>query len=124
MFDNIKINRFYNKLKNGKFVNNDYFDIIPNDLKMKIISDNRFAQYIDISLIIKKNPNNKEQSYFIDEKFLSNLNDNDLKTIIFKIITNKNSLKLDLSNLFIFLKERLLVTQDIDLKKKYQNYYM
>lgn len=118
MFDNIKINRFYNKLKNGKFVNNDYFDIIPNDLKMKIISDNRFAQYIDISLIIKKNPNNKEQSYFIDEKFLSNLNDNDLKTIIFKIITNKNSLKLDLSNLFIFLKERLLVTQDIDLKEK------
>ena len=69
MFDNIRINNFYKKLKQGKRIDLNYFDNIDENLKLKIVKDERFANYIDIDLILIRN----NDSFYINELFIKEL---------------------------------------------------
>jgi len=80
MFNEIKKNKFYNKLINNKNISINYFDTIDKRLKELIIKDERFAEHIKFDLIITEYTKDNTIHKTIDEYYLSSLTDNKLKT--------------------------------------------
>ena len=78
VFDNIKINNFYKKLKQGKRVDLNYFSNIDESLKLKIIKDERFATDINVDLILTRD----NDSFYINELFIKELDSEQLKILI------------------------------------------
>ena len=116
MFNKMKVNSFYNKLKQGKRIDSSYFNGIDDILKKMIIEDSRFSEYIEVDLILNKVRKENEQHYVIDVSFIENLSEENLKKIIKKIISYYKVDNIDLTNLFEFLKNKLSVN-DNELKE-------
>ena len=112
MFDNIRINNFYKKLKQGKRIDLNYFDNIDENLKLKIVKDERFANYIDIDLILIRN----NDSFYINELFIKELDSEQLKILINRLISYYKVENIDLTNLFHIFKNMYLFSNDEELK--------
>lgn len=120
MFNKMKVNSFYNKLKQGKRIDSSYFNGIDDILKKMIIEDSRFSEYIKVDLILNKVRKENEQHYVIDVSFIENLSEENLKKIIKKIISYYKVDNIDLTNLFEFLKRKLSLN-DNELKEDIGN---
>lgn len=109
MFNKIRINNFYNKLINKKYIDKDYFKNINDELKQGIINDDRFVKNINIELLI----DNKQ----IDETLIINLSDEKLKILFDRLTTYYKIYGIDLKNLFSLLKNKYIMTTDIEFKE-------
>jgi len=115
MFEKLKVNNFYNKLLRNQKISKEDFDIFDVHLKEKIIEDERFATTIDLSLIILKD--NISDKYFIEKFYIENLKEKDLIIIINRLSNYYLSDSIDLSNIYEFLKEKYIFTNNDKLKE-------
>ena len=112
VFDNIKINNFYKKLKQGKRVDLNYFSNIDDSLKLKIIKDERFATDINVDLILTRD----NDSFYINELFIKELDSEQLKILINRLISYYKVENINLTNLFHIFKNMYLSSDDEELK--------